>query len=71
MSYFSNTLFPIVEGVFESSRDLPSDPSLAAEAILAAGYPREASYIRGLSGPDLQNVYAWSGLVSKADEVAS
>lgn len=65
MSYYANTLFPTVTAVFEDSRELPTTPKAAADKIRAAGYPREAAVIEGLSFKDLVNVYEWSGLVSK------
>lgn len=67
MSYFGHTLLPTVEGVFHETRsaDLPSSPALAAQKVRAAGYPREAAYLGGLSAKDLQNVYEWAGLVSR------
>jgi hypothetical protein len=66
MSYYANTLFPVVEGVFHQVRsaDLPTTPKAAAEKIRAAGYPREAAVIEGMSEGDLQNVYRYSDLVN-------
>lgn len=66
MSYYSNTLFPVVESVFHKVRsaDLPETPAKAAEKIRAAGYPREAAVIEGMSEADLQNVYRYSNVVS-------
>ena len=67
MSYYANTLFPTVTAVFEKTRELPTTPKAAADKIRAAGYPREASVVEGLSAKDLVNVYEWSGLVSDSD----
>lgn len=66
MSYYGNTLFPVVEGVFHKVRsaDLPKTPKEAAEKIREAGYPREAAFIEGMSEGDLQNVYKYSNLVN-------
>jgi hypothetical protein len=66
MSYFSNTLFPVVESTFEGTRpsDLPKSQHLAAKKIRAAGYPREAAYVESVSRADLQNIYRYSNLVN-------
>jgi hypothetical protein len=70
MSWYANSLFPTVEGVFHEvpPTKLPSDPKVAAEKIRSAGYPREAAYVEGLSLADLRNVYEYSGLVSRERE---
>lgn len=70
MSYYANTLFPTFEAVFHDVRssDLPTTSKAAADKIRAAGYPREATVVEGLSFKDLVNVYEWSGLVSKDSE---
>jgi len=66
MSYFSNTLFPVVESTFEGTRpsDLPKSQTLAAKKLKAAGYPREAAYVQSVSRSDLQNIYRYSNLVN-------
>jgi hypothetical protein len=67
MSWYSNSLFPVVEAVFSEVRsaDLPKTSKEAADKIRAAGYPREANYVQGLSRADLRSVYEYSGLVSR------
>jgi len=70
MSYFSNTLFPVVESTFEGTRpsDLPKSQHLAAKKIQAAGYPHEAAYVASVSRADLQNIYRYSNLASPERE---
>jgi len=71
MSWYANSLFPVVESVFHGDRPskLPKVPSEAAEKVLAAGYPKEADYLLKQTRAGLQNVYVGSGLVDP-DRVA-
>lgn len=70
MSYYANTLFPVVESVFFQVRsaDLPKTSKEAADKIRAAGYPREAAVVEGMSPADLQNVYKFSRVVDPERE---
>lgn len=63
MSWYSNTLFPIVEYVFNKEEDLPTDPKIAAQKLHAYGFTRVGNYIADVSSADLQNIYHYCGLV--------
>lgn len=66
MSWFGNTLFPVVEEVFGQS-ELPTKPSEAAKKLREAGYEKEADYVSGLNEKGLTDLYEWVRLLCEDD----
>jgi len=62
MSWFGNTLFPVMQDVFADDESLPVKPEEAAEAI---GYGSDgvAKYVEKLTEKGLRKLYEQAGLV--------
>ena len=69
MSWFSNTLFPVIEDVF-SGTDLPANPKDAAQRLRDAGFSKEADYVSTLDQDGLREVYDWSNVLPDEEDVS-
>lgn len=70
MSWFGNTLMPVVEDVFGESKDLPTKPAEAAKKLREAGYEKEADYVGSLNEKGLKDLYEWVGLLCEEEDSA-
>lgn len=69
MSWFGNTLIPVVQDIYWDAEDYPADPEEVAADLRKGGHTKEADYVaKAFTKATIVDLYETCGLVQRAEE---